>query len=123
MVQRFRVLMGGSEGYSCRRCGAHLCDVGDVISREFRGKHGKAYLVNRCFNFYFGPPEEKELRTGKHIVRDTFCSNCDAYFGWTYDFAYEDKQRYKISRFVMERKLLQLVSVPPPSPTGGEVAT
>lgn len=113
MVQRIRVLHCGVDSYGCGHCGAYFCDKSDVISRNFNGKFGKAYLVSRCFNFYFGPAEEKELMTGKHIVRDAFCSNCDSYFGWTYDFAYEDKERYKVSRFVVERQLLQAIAAGP----------
>ncbi|KAG8341462.1 putative Yippee zinc binding DNA binding Mis18 centromere assembly [Trypanosoma vivax] len=113
MVQRLRVQLLGEEGFGCGRCGAYLCNTNDVMSRHFHGKHGKAYLVSRCFNYYFGPPEEKELMTGTHIVRDVFCSTCDRYFGWTYDFAHQEKERYKVSRFVMERKLLTTISKQP----------
>ncbi|ORC90707.1 zinc-binding protein (Yippee) [Trypanosoma theileri] len=107
MVQRVRIIFTGKDGYGCGRCGAYLCDTGDVISRHFHGKHGKACLVSRCFNYYFGPQEEKQLLTGVHIVRDVYCSNCDSYLGWTYDFAHEEKERYKTNRFVLELELLR----------------
>ncbi|KEG15479.1 zinc-binding protein (Yippee) [Trypanosoma grayi] len=110
MVQRLCVCLAGKEGYGCGRCSAYLCDNSDIISRHFHGKHGKAYLFSRCFNYYFGPQEEKELMTGTHIVRDVFCSNCDHYIGWTYDFAHEEKERYKMNRFVLERKLLRAIT-------------
>ncbi|ESL08768.1 zinc-binding protein (Yippee) [Trypanosoma rangeli SC58] len=109
MARRLRLRFTAKDGYGCGRCSAYLCDNSDVISRAFHGKHGKAYLVSRCFNYYFGPQEEKELITGSHIVRDVFCSCCDRYIGWTYDFAYVEKERYKVNRFVLERQLLRAI--------------
>lgn len=113
MVRRHRTQLVASEsgpvGFGCAFCSTHLCLESDVISKHFHGKHGSAFLVNRCENCYFGPQEQKELMTGTHIVRDVFCSFCDRNIGWCYDFAHDEKERYKVHRFVLERVLIRLI--------------
>jgi hypothetical protein len=90
------------EIFTCRQCGAPLCDSGDVVSKGFHGKTGQAYLVSRCLNSYFGPQEQKQLMTGVHIVRDVYCRLCHALLGWTYDYAVEERERYKTCKYVLE---------------------
>lgn len=120
MVKRLRTQLVASSsspsGYGCAFCSSHLSLDADIISRHFQGKHGRAFLVNRCENCYFGPQEQKELMTGTHIVRDVFCSFCDKYVGWAYDFAHVDRERYKVHRFVLERKLVRAIH---PGPNNG----
>ncbi|CCW68191.1 unnamed protein product [Phytomonas sp. Hart1] len=116
MVRRYRSRILGEAndtGYGCAFCSTHLCLDSDVLSRHFHGKHGKAYLVDRCENYYAGPPEQKELITGTHIVRDVFCTFCDKNIGWSYDFAHDEKERYKVHRFVLEYKLIRAVTSSP----------
>ncbi|EPY29564.1 zinc-binding protein (Yippee) [Strigomonas culicis] len=113
MVKRLRKRLAapeGAHGYGCALCGAHLCLSQDIISRHFHGKHGRAILVDRCANYYYGPQEQKELMTGTHIVRDVFCNCCDKNVGWCYDFAHSEKERYKVQRFVLEHALIRPVS-------------
>ena len=106
--------------YACKKCATHLCDERDVVSRQFHGKHGQAVLVTRCENCYFGASEQKMLLTGLHIVRDIYCRVCDSDLGWTYDFAHEERERYKISKFVIETALFKVL--PPPSASPSAVA-
>lgn len=42
------------------------------------------------------------LMTGKHLVADIYCKVCNSYLGWTYFDAYEEKEQYKIGKFVIE---------------------
>ncbi|KAG5498850.1 hypothetical protein JKF63_03139 [Porcisia hertigi] len=111
MVKRLRTRLsapaGGKGGFGCAFCGAHFCVAEDVVSDNFRGRHGKALLVSRCENSYFGHQEEKQLMTGLHRVRDVFCSNCDKYVGWGYDFAVDEREMYKMQRFVIEHQLIR----------------
>ncbi|KPI84795.1 putative Zinc-binding protein (Yippee) [Leptomonas seymouri] len=117
MVKRVRTRLAATEGdeagFGCGFCGAHLCAADDVVSDNFRGRHGKAFLVSRCENSYYGHQEEKQLMTGLHRVRDVFCSNCDQYVGWGYDFAVDEREMYKMQRFVLERQLIRIITHAP----------
>ncbi|KAI8913214.1 Yippee/Mis18 [Gorgonomyces haynaldii] len=95
--------------YCCSRCKTHLTTVDAIISRQFQGKHGKAYLFQQVINVYSGPPEERIMTTGLHIVRDIMCNECSLIVGWTYVKAYEESQKYKEGRFILERNLVQEV--------------
>lgn len=46
------------------------------------------------------------MLTGRHMVRDVSCKNCDAKLGWIYEFATEETQRYKEGRVILERALV-----------------
>ncbi len=48
--------------------------------------------------------------TGLHIVRDIFCRICDTGLGWTYDFAHEEREQYKVAKFVIEKVFLESLS-------------
>jgi hypothetical protein len=119
MVKRVRTRLAvpddseDESGFGCGFCGAHLCVAEDVVSDNFRGRHGEALLVSRCDNSYYGHQEEKQLMTGLHRVRDVFCANCDQYIGWGYDFAVEAREAYKMQRFVLERALIRVISRDP----------
>eukprot|EP00924_Labyrinthula_sp_SR-Ha-C_P016637 maker-scaffold_6-snap-gene-10.1-mRNA-1 protein AED:0.34 eAED:0.34 QI:53/1/1/1/1/1/2/156/115 len=95
--------------YSCRSCGCELAYSKDVISKTFNGRTGKAYLFDRIYNYKRGPTEKKELMTGLHECADVYCTNCRAHVGWTYDKAYDEEQKYKIDKFVLEKALIKLV--------------
>lgn len=46
------------------------------------------------------------MLTGRHMVRDVMCKNCDQKLGWIYEFANEENQRYKEGRVILERALV-----------------
>ena len=46
------------------------------------------------------------MLTGRHMVRDVSCKNCDAKLGWIYEYATEENQRYKEGRVILERALV-----------------
>ncbi len=41
--------LDGANIYACNNCKAHLSLHDDIISKNFHGRHGKAYLFNRAF--------------------------------------------------------------------------
>lgn len=47
-----------------------------------------------------GPPEEKELATGLHRVRDIFCKQCLSIVGWTYVSIATSNERLAIDKAV-----------------------
>uniref|UniRef100_A0A914EN40 Protein yippee-like n=1 Tax=Acrobeloides nanus TaxID=290746 RepID=A0A914EN40_9BILA len=50
--------------------------------------------------------------TGKHLVRDVFCKNCNIKIGWMYEYAVDPDQVYKEGCVILERKLLREVEEP-----------
>jgi hypothetical protein len=46
------------------------------------------------------------MTTGRHVVRDITCRQCDTVVGWKYDKAYEAQEQYKENKFILEQELL-----------------
>ena len=79
-------------------------------------------------NVVEGEPNDRQMTTGNHTVRDIYCCKCQTILGWKYvrppfasvssalgphtnaicsqDKAYEPTQRYKEGKFILERNLL-----------------
>ena len=112
------------------------CCRNELISTRFTGATGRAFLFNKvsvslenvhtfckCYsgteqivycifvlqvvNLKMSEVMDRVMLTGRHMVRDVFCKNCDAKLGWMYEFATEDNQRYKEGRVILERALIQ----------------
>ncbi|CAM6083151.1 unnamed protein product [Calypogeia fissa] len=92
------------KAYSCQGCHTHLAKRDDLVSRSFRSHHGKAYLFNSVVNVLRGPPEERQMNTGLHVVNDVICKACDRVLGWRYEVAHEESQKYKEGMFILERR-------------------
>eukprot|EP00871_Galdieria_phlegrea_P002946 jgi/Galph1/3652/GphlegSOOS_G2365.1 len=88
--------------YCCNKCHCHLAKETDLISKQFQGRHGHAYLFAEVVNVYIGPKEERVLITGLHVVADLFCNVCQSTLGWKYLEAYEETQKYKENRYIIE---------------------
>ncbi|XP_018619982.1 protein yippee-like 3 [Scleropages formosus] len=88
--------------YSCVHCRAHLASHDDLISKSFQGSQGRAYLFNSVVNVGCGPAEERVLLTGLHAVADIYCESCHTTLGWKYEQAYEQSQKYKEGKFIIE---------------------
>ncbi|KAK3997726.1 Yippee/Mis18 [Cladorrhinum sp. PSN332] len=92
--------------FVCKNCKTHLSAHDEIISRNFRGQHGKAYLFNTVVNVETGDPSERNMTTGRHIVRDILCRQCKEVVGWKYDKAFESSEKYKENKFILEAELL-----------------
>ncbi|KAJ3073971.1 hypothetical protein HDU98_000195 [Podochytrium sp. JEL0797] len=86
----------------CASCDTHLSTTSDILSKSFQGARGKAYLFNRTINVCEGNPETRTMTTGLHVVRDISCKCCRSVVGWKYDKAFEESQKYKEGRFIIE---------------------
>ena len=64
---------------------------------------GRAYLFDQCVNITIGKAEDRRLITGLHSVCDIFCKRCKTLIGWTYAKAYEQSQKYKEGKFIIEK--------------------
>ena len=88
----------------------HQADLANALLKSFRGQHGKAYLFHSVVNILYGPPSERNMTTGRHVVRDIACRGCNATVGWTYDKAYETSEKYKEGKFILEAEMLSTVN-------------
>ncbi|KAI5595344.1 hypothetical protein BDE02_03G132300 [Populus trichocarpa] len=88
---------------SCCHCRNHVALHDDVISKAFQGRHGRAFLFSHALNIMVGPKEDRQLMTGLHTVADVDCSDCRGVLGWKYERAYEETQKYKEGKFILEK--------------------
>ncbi|KAJ0409209.1 hypothetical protein P43SY_006706 [Pythium insidiosum] len=96
MGRVFKQYLESSKVFSCRECKTHLSSADAIISKTFHGRTGKAVNVTT------GPPEERMLMTGLHVVVDVYCNTCWNHLGWKYEEAHEEKEKYKIGKIVLE---------------------
>ncbi|GAQ39121.1 putative Yippee zinc-binding protein Moh1 [Aspergillus tubingensis] len=85
----YNIYLTSNKIFGCKQCKTHLADYDDIISRNFRGQHGKAYLFGNVVNITSSEAVERSMTTGRHIVRDIHCRQCKETVGWKYDKAYE----------------------------------
>jgi len=103
MGRIFKEFLTGARVYCCSNCKSHLALHDEIISKAFQGRHGRAYLFNKCVNVAVGPKEERVLITGLHTVADIYCIECQTVIGWKYEEAFEESQKYKIGKFIIEK--------------------
>ncbi|GLI68237.1 hypothetical protein VaNZ11_012587, partial [Volvox africanus] len=103
MGRPFKQYLSGPRIYSCATCRAHAADHDDIISKAFQGRHGRAYLINNAVNVTLGPKEERVLITGLHTVADIYCTSCNTVLGWKYEHAFEESQKYKEGKYIIEK--------------------
>ncbi|GFQ00561.1 protein yippee-like at4g27745 [Phtheirospermum japonicum] len=93
----------GPRMYSCYKCRNHVALHDHIVSKGFQSKNGRAFLFSHAMNMFTGPNEDRELMTGLHIVCDVYCGDCKEVLGWKYEKAYEDSQKYKEGKVVLEK--------------------
>ncbi|TYH58231.1 hypothetical protein ES332_D08G139000v1 [Gossypium tomentosum] len=67
--------MVGPRLYSCCNCRNQIALHDDVISKSFQGRN----------------------------VADVYCCDCREVLGWKYERAYEETQKYKEGKFILEK--------------------
>ncbi|KAJ3367974.1 Protein yippee-like 5 [Allomyces arbusculus] len=92
--------------YVCATCQTHLSTHSLIISKQFQGQTGRAFLFDKVVNVAEGPAEDRHMTTGLHTVRDIRCIHCGAVVGWKYEYAYEESQKYKVGKYILEKNLL-----------------
>lgn len=55
-----------------------------MYTQRFNGQHGQAYLFDAVFNVVEANPEDRQMTTGLHRVRDISCKKCGQVMGWKY---------------------------------------
>jgi len=73
------------------------------------GCHSNWYLAAafQVVNLQHSEVQDRVMLTGRHMVRDVSCKNCNSKLGWVYEFATEESQRYKEGRVILERTLVR----------------
>ncbi|KAL8871959.1 MAG: hypothetical protein Q9174_002325 [Haloplaca sp. 1 TL-2023] len=102
----YNIYLNGEKIFGCKNCKTHLASHDAIISRNFRGQHGKAFLFNTVVNTKQSEAVERNMTTGRHMVRDVNCKQCGDTVGWKYDKAYESSEKYKEGKFILEAELL-----------------
>ncbi|KAI9096556.1 yippee zinc-binding/DNA-binding /Mis18, centromere assembly-domain-containing protein [Phlyctochytrium arcticum] len=92
--------------YGCLNCHTHLTSSSSLVSKQFQGQTGAAYLFDKVVNVVEGGCEERRMTTGWHVVRDLGCTKCGGILGWKYEKAYEESQQYKEGKYILEWALL-----------------
>ncbi|XP_055962389.1 protein yippee-like At4g27745 [Mercurialis annua] len=95
--------MIGARVYRCYRCRNPVCRHDDIISKGFQASNGRAFLFWHAVNVIMGQKEDRRLITGLHTVADVYCSDCGEMLGWKYEKAFEESQKYKEGKFVLEK--------------------
>lgn len=106
MGKLLKQYLPGPQVYCCAACNAHVCEHSGIISKNFQGRTGKAFLFGSVVNVNIGPKEDRMLMTGLHTVSDVFCGGCSSLLGWTYHAASDESQAYKIGKYIIERALI-----------------
>ncbi|XP_037101355.1 protein yippee-like 5 isoform X1 [Syngnathus acus] len=99
--------IGGICLFSCANCDTILTNRAELISTRFTGATGRAFLFNKVVNLQHSEVQDRVMLTGRHMVRDVSCKNCNSKLGWMYEFATEESQRYKEGRVILERALVR----------------
>ncbi|CAN1177064.1 Putative yippee-like protein Os10g0369500 [Linum perenne] len=95
----------GAKVFKCKCCKIDSASYDDIVSKDFKGRYGRAYLFRnvlnnntvyskhqnvaldfdlRLVNVTLGPTEERKLLSGLHVVNDIYCSSCQQILGWKY---------------------------------------
>lgn len=99
----FRLYLQSPRVYICSSCETHLASDEDVVSANFHGNAGRAFLVKSAINVIYSAPTERSLLSGMHMVADLRCRVCDQLLGWKYIRAQAEAQKYKEGHVLLEK--------------------
>lgn len=103
MGKLFKAYLSCNRIWACNNCATHLADHEGIVSKQFQGRHGRAYLFEDVVNVALGKQEERRLMTGLHLVADIYCTVCKTVLGWKYLKAYDPKEQYKEDKYLVEK--------------------
>lgn len=88
--------------YGCRYCRTHLSSSIQIISKDYRGKTGDAYLISNVCNVLEDKIETRSMLTGDYLVCDIVCTLCHKTLGWKYLKSERKEQHYKEGKYILE---------------------
>ncbi|KAJ3317256.1 hypothetical protein HDU76_001262 [Blyttiomyces sp. JEL0837] len=92
--------------YGCSECKTHLTRLDSLVSKDFRGHHGRAWMFKQVVNVRYGELDTRSMLTGVYNVVDVMCITCNGLLGWKYEKAFEESQKFKENKIILERNLL-----------------
>lgn len=92
----------------CLSCIALVTVYGAISRLLFQDQPHLICNIPSCtrVNLSYSEVQDREMLTGRHMVRDVFCKNCDTKLGWMYEYATEESQQYKEGQVILERALV-----------------
>lgn len=100
------IVFGAGNIMCCKQCKTHLAHSDAIISKNFHGSRGRAFLVQEVLNVEDGQKVERNLITGRHIIADIKCISCGLVVGWRYLEASVPSQQYKVGKYILEKHLI-----------------
>ncbi|EGW35483.1 uncharacterized protein SPAPADRAFT_48472 [Spathaspora passalidarum NRRL Y-27907] len=95
---------------TCKGCSSHLCLSDLILSDNFNGASGPAYLVDNLINIEFNlKSEETPMKTGVYLINKIKCHQCKSPLGWYYKKSYSCAETYKEGKFVIEKNYIKFV--------------
>ncbi|CCF56357.1 hypothetical protein KAFR_0B00580 [Kazachstania africana CBS 2517] len=88
--------------YGCRHCRTHLSSSVQIISKDYRGRTGDAYLMSSVLNVIEDKVETRSMLTGEYLVCDILCHLCKKLIGWKYLRSDNKDQNYKEGKYILE---------------------
>lgn len=66
----FKVYLSPEKGhiFACSNCRTHFTTNDLIISKQFQGQHGRAFLFNKVVNVAEGEPQTRSMTTGLHTT-------------------------------------------------------
>ncbi|CUM67005.1 uncharacterized protein PRCAT00004693001 [Priceomyces carsonii] len=94
----------------CKKCSSHLCLSVLIVSDQFSGASGSAYLVDNLINYDADPTvEETKMKTGVYLINKVRCHQCKVQVGWTYKKSFSYEESYKEGKFVIEKYYIKFI--------------
>ncbi|RCK58784.1 hypothetical protein Cantr_07513 [Candida viswanathii] len=95
---------------TCKGCSSHLCLSDLILSDNFNGASGPAYLVDNLINIEFNlNSEETQMKTGLYKINKIKCHQCKNPLGWFYKKSYSYAETYKEGKFVIEKNFINFI--------------
>ncbi|CAO2842430.1 unnamed protein product [Amaranthus hypochondriacus] len=104
MGRLFIESLPGPKIFRCKCCKVDSASPENIVSKNFFGRFGKAYLFKTVVNITLGPTEERHFTTGLHAFNDVYCRSCQQILGWKYVKAYEENEKYKEGMYILEKE-------------------
>jgi hypothetical protein len=100
----------GRPHYCCASCGTQIANRDQLMSTQFRGRTGRAFLFGSVINVtQSAEPELTLLASGAHYICELSCIVCKERLGWNYRRAVNNVNKYKEGHSCLEKKLLKYV--------------
>ena len=95
--------------FACNNCRNHLSTSTNIVSKDYRGRTGDAYLMSNVINVIDGRQELRAMITGDYVVCNIYCHWCKSLIGWKYIRSDSRDQAYKEGMFILELKKICVV--------------